>query len=40
MAGEHSNQFYIQFLNQMKKAHSEEKIKNGVFGAMMDVSLD
>ena len=38
MGGEHSEQFYNQFLLQMKKAYSEEKIKNGVFGAMMQVS--
>ena len=38
MAGEQSSQFYNQFLTEMKKAHKEDKIKNGVFGAMMDVS--
>ena len=39
MTGEQSSQFYNQFLTEMKKAHKEDKIKNGVFGAMMDVSL-
>lgn len=30
-------EFYNRFLGEMKKAYSEEKIKNGVFGAMMQV---
>ena len=39
MAGEKSKLFYEEFLSEMKKAHSEEKIKDGVFGAMMEVNI-
>ena len=39
MAGEKSKLFYEEFLVEMKKAHSEEKIKDGVFGAMMEVNI-
>ena len=40
MAGDKSKLFYEEFLTEMKKAHgSEEKIKNGVFGAMMEVNI-
>ena len=39
MGGDNSKQFYETFLTEMKKSHSEDKIKNGVFGAMMDVSI-
>ena len=40
MAGEKSKLFYEDFLSEMKKAHSsEEKIKDGVFGAMMEVNI-
>ena len=39
MAGEKSKLFYEEFLAEMKKAHSEEKIKDGVFGAMMEVNI-
>ena len=39
MGGEQSQQFYQQFLAEMKKAYSEEKVKDGVFGANMQVEL-
>ncbi|XP_023334810.1 D-aminoacyl-tRNA deacylase [Eurytemora carolleeae] len=39
MSGDKSLELYNQFLSQMKKGHSEDKIKNGVFGAMMQVEL-
>ena len=39
MAGENSKLFYDEFLTEMKKAHSEERIKDGVFGAMMEVNI-
>ena len=38
MGGDQSKEFYDKFLLEMKKAHADDKIKNGVFGAMMDVS--
>ena len=39
MAGEQSSQFYEEFLTEMKKAYKEDKVKNGVFGAMMEVNI-
>ena len=40
MAGDQSNLFYEQFLAEMRKGHSsEDKIKDGVFGAMMEVNI-
>ena len=39
MAGEQSSQFYEEFLVEMKKAYKEDKVKNGVFGAMMEVNI-
>ena len=40
MSGDKSKLFYEEFLAEMKKAYgSEEKIKNGVFGAMMEVNI-
>ena len=39
MGGEQSKLFYQQFLGDMKKAYSENKIKDGVFGANMQVEL-
>ena len=40
MGGDQSKLFYEEFLTEMKKAHSDEaKIKNGVFGAMMEVNI-
>ena len=40
MSGDKSKLFYEDFLTEMKKTHgSEEKIKNGVFGAMMEVNI-
>ena len=39
MGGEQSQQFYQQFLAEMKKAYSEEEVKDGVFGANMQVEL-
>ena len=39
MAGEKSQIFYNEFLTEMKKAYSEDKIKDGQFGAMMEVNI-
>ena len=39
MGGEQSKQFYEEFLAEMKKAYNNEKIKDGVFGANMQVEL-
>ena len=39
MGGEQSKLFYQQFLIEMKKAYSEEKVKDGLFGANMQVEL-
>merc|ERR1712098_716370 len=39
MGGDQSKLFYQEFLGEMNKAYKEEKIKNGVFGAMMEVEL-
>ena len=39
MGGEQSKQFYNEFLGEMNKAYNKEKVKNGVFGAMMEVEL-
>ena len=40
MAGDKSKEFYEEFLLEMKKAFgNEERIKNGVFGAMMEVNI-
>ena len=39
MGGEQSKLFYQQFLGAIKKAYSENKIKDGVFGANMQVEL-
>ena len=39
MAGENSKLFYEEFLTEMKKAYKEERIKDGVFGAMMEVNI-
>ena len=40
MAGDKSKEFYEEFLSEMKKAFgNEERIKNGVFGAMMEVNI-
>jgi len=40
MAGEQSKIMYDKFLDDMKKNYDPEKIKNGVFGAHMVVSID
>jgi len=39
MGGEQSKQFYNIFLEEMNKAYNTEKVKQGVFGAMMEVEL-
>jgi len=39
MGGEQSKLFYQQFLVEMKKAYNEEKVKDGLFGANMQVEL-
>jgi len=40
MAGDQSKIMYDQFLEDMKKNYDASKIKNGVFGAHMVVSID
>ena len=39
MGGEQSKNFYQQFLAEMRKAYSEEKVKDGLFGADMKVQI-
>ncbi|CAF0754261.1 unnamed protein product [Brachionus calyciflorus] len=39
MGGEQSKEFYEKFLEQMKKSYKPEKIKDGKFGAMMQVNI-
>ncbi|VDP65166.1 unnamed protein product [Schistosoma curassoni] len=34
-----SKEIYSQLINQLKKNYNEDKVKDGIFGAMMDVSL-
>ncbi|CAH8523187.1 unnamed protein product [Schistosoma rodhaini] len=34
-----SKDIYSQLINRLKKNYNEEKVKDGIFGAMMDVSL-
>ncbi|XP_060604497.1 D-aminoacyl-tRNA deacylase-like [Ruditapes philippinarum] len=40
MAPEQSEQFYNDFLQMMGKNYSKDKIKDGIFGAMMVVHID
>ena len=41
MSGQDSKAFYDKFLAAMRKAHpgGEAKVKDGVFGAMMEVNI-
>ncbi|KAL7642184.1 UNVERIFIED_CONTAM: hypothetical protein RMT77_006745 [Armadillidium vulgare] len=39
MGGDEAKSFYEQFLSSMKNNYCEEKVKDGKFGAMMQVSL-
>ncbi|KAL0568265.1 D-tyrosyl-tRNA(Tyr) deacylase [Marasmius crinis-equi] len=39
MGAETSKEFYATFLEKMKESYKPEKIKDGKFGAMMNVSL-
>ncbi|WFD02552.1 D-tyrosyl-tRNA(Tyr) deacylase [Malassezia obtusa] len=39
MGGEASKPFYDAFLDRMKEGYASDRIKDGKFGAMMDVSL-
>ena len=39
MPGELSRAFYHQFLDDLRRAYSPDKVQDGVFGAMMDVHL-
>ena len=39
MAGDKSKLFYEEFLTEMRKGYKNEKIKDGVFGAMMEVNI-
>ncbi|XP_063537545.1 D-aminoacyl-tRNA deacylase isoform X1 [Cydia strobilella] len=40
MAGDESKKFYEQFIEVLKKSYKPEKIKDGVFGAYMQVSIE
>ncbi|OUM68052.1 hypothetical protein PIROE2DRAFT_39529, partial [Piromyces sp. E2] len=39
MKTEEANEFYNKFLDKLRVAYKAEKIKDGKFGAMMNVSL-
>lgn len=39
MGGEAAQQFYQEFLTQLRKQYKPELIKDGVFGAMMQVDI-
>ncbi|XP_018017646.1 D-aminoacyl-tRNA deacylase [Hyalella azteca] len=39
MAGETASAFYTQFLEMLRREYEAEKIKDGVFGAMMQVGI-
>merc|ERR1719284_311182 len=39
MAGDKSKLFYEEFLTEMRKGFKNDKIKDGVFGAMMEVNI-
>ncbi|RIB03292.1 D-tyrosyl-tRNA deacylase [Gigaspora rosea] len=39
MKAEFSKEMYTNFINRMKQEYFEDRIKDGVFGAMMNVSL-
>ena len=39
MKSEQASAMYSQFLEMLKQAYEEDKIKDGQFGAMMDVAL-
>lgn len=39
MRGEHAVELYLEFLALLRKELGEEKVKDGQFGAMMDVGL-
>jgi D-tyrosyl-tRNA(Tyr) deacylase len=39
MKSEPAREMYIKFLEMLKKNYKEDKIEDGVFGAMMDVAL-
>ena len=38
MNGEAAKSFYEEFLSEMKKQYAEDKIKDGIFAALMQVS--
>jgi D-tyrosyl-tRNA(Tyr) deacylase len=39
MAGEQARELYDYFVSKVQEGYESEKIKNGVFQAMMEVSL-
>ena len=39
MNGQSAKEFYFDFLNNLKSSYEHDKIKDGAFGEMMDVSL-
>merc|ERR1719336_927353 len=40
MTGDQAREFYHQFLTEMKQSHQEDLIKNGEFGAYMQVQIN
>lgn len=39
MSGDAAKNMYEKLLSELKKGHSEDKIKDGQFGAMMEVNI-
>ena len=39
MNSEQSKDFYVKFLNSLKKSYKSEKVKDGQFGAYMSVNI-
>jgi len=39
MAGDRAKELYDYFVSKVQKGYESEKVKNGVFQAMMEVSL-
>ena len=40
MSGDPAKDYYYQFLSQLRQDHHEEMIKDGRFGAMMEVNIN
>jgi hypothetical protein len=39
MVGEHARELYDYFVSKLQEGYESEKVKNGVFQAMMEVGL-